>query len=772
MPLPSPILDDRSYQQLHDELVHRIPVYTPEWTDHNASDPGITLIDLFAHLGEALLFRFNQIPETTKLAFLRLLDIPLRPAVPARAIVTLTTAKANGVEIFVPPGAAPVEARAGSIPFELQTEVHVLPVSGFGIAKISTNPPGEGEEEQQEAWLRAVRERGINGNEQPVAYQVVTLPEDPAAPTATAVDLSAAVDDTLWIPVLAATQTVTVNDLAGKVLNVGIIPDEQILAMTEVEACPGAGPQTPAIGVVWQLSSALRDGRNPLYRELVPVADTTYGLTRPGIVRLRLPKNVADFAPLHTADLINADLEGTDDLPPAIEDEDVAKKVLFWLRVYRPDGGPLPRMLWAGVNASEVRQQRTARPEYLGTGTAQPNQQYSLVNRQIVPRSLELQVEDADGWKPWAEVDGFEASGENDLHFVVDRDAGLVRFGNGTHGRAPQIGQRIRAKQYRYGGGRAGNVAAGAINKLIDVPDVKKIQNVLKARGGEDAEEIAAALERIPSEFRRHDRAVTESDFKELALMTPGADVGRSEVLPLFHPKHTDTDRDVPGVVTVVVWPREDSRRPDAPMPDRTLLSAVCRFLDARRLVTTELYVIPPTYKKIAVSVGVQVKPGYGVEAVRRWVELVLRQYLAPLPPYGPSGEGWPLGRRVHGPELESAALQVEGVEFLHGLKVAYQDDALVWQQTLDSAPTVTLKKWEVPQLAEITVVEGPKLVTPGDPVLPPPRRPKRPGDGAGGTTPTTPGTPGTPGGGPGGTTPPEEIVAVPVPIPIPRREC
>ena len=91
MPIPNPILDDRSYQQLRDELVRRIPVYTPEWTDHNASDPGITLIELFSFLGENLLFRFNQIPEATKLAFLRLLQVPLRPAAAARALITMST---------------------------------------------------------------------------------------------------------------------------------------------------------------------------------------------------------------------------------------------------------------------------------------------------------------------------------------------------------------------------------------------------------------------------------------------------------------------------------------------------------------------------------------------------------------------------------------------------------------------------------------------------------------------------------------------------------
>src|SRR5205814_6437224 len=102
MPLPVPILDDRSYQQLRDELVRRIPAYTPEWTDHHPSDPGITLIELFAFLGENLLFRFNQIPDATKLAFLDLLHIPVRPAVPAAGMVRFETKVALGV--LVPPG--------------------------------------------------------------------------------------------------------------------------------------------------------------------------------------------------------------------------------------------------------------------------------------------------------------------------------------------------------------------------------------------------------------------------------------------------------------------------------------------------------------------------------------------------------------------------------------------------------------------------------------------------------------------------------------------
>jgi hypothetical protein len=169
-------------------------------------------------------------------------------------------------------------------------------------------------------------------------------------------------------------------------------------------------------------------------------------------------------------------------------------------------------------------------------------------------------------------------------------------------------------------------------------------------------------------------------------------------------------------VVSVVVWPKDDKKHPNAPVPDENLRRAVCEWLDQRRLVTTELYVIPPTYRKVAITVGLRVKPGYGVEAVRRWVELVLRQYLAPLPPFGPDGGGWPLGRRVYGPELEAAALQVEGVEFLETLKVAAWDEKTsAWVQG-----PVELAIYEVPEVASISVVEGPAQDPPGTITAPP----------------------------------------------------
>src|SRR5215210_8683874 len=83
-----PVIDNRDYRQLVDDALRRIPVHNPEWTNFNRSDPGVTLLEVFAFLTESLLYRSNQIPERNRLKFLQLLGIALAPATSARGLVT------------------------------------------------------------------------------------------------------------------------------------------------------------------------------------------------------------------------------------------------------------------------------------------------------------------------------------------------------------------------------------------------------------------------------------------------------------------------------------------------------------------------------------------------------------------------------------------------------------------------------------------------------------------------------------------------------------
>ena len=89
MSLPTPNLDDLRFQRdLVDEARRRIIRYCPEWTDYNLSDPGITLIELFAWMTEQLTYRLNRVPDKNYIKFLELLGLQLQPASSARVELT------------------------------------------------------------------------------------------------------------------------------------------------------------------------------------------------------------------------------------------------------------------------------------------------------------------------------------------------------------------------------------------------------------------------------------------------------------------------------------------------------------------------------------------------------------------------------------------------------------------------------------------------------------------------------------------------------------
>jgi predicted phage baseplate assembly protein len=696
--LIGPILDDRTYAQLKSDLVKRIPVYAPEWTDHNESDPGIALLELFAHLGESLLFRFNQIPDATKVAFLRLLGVEARPAVSARALLALTTERPEGAQVLR--GAA---ALAGAVPFETDDEVYTWPLSASAAGKVAAprvddDDPGATAERHRRADARAAQE--VDEDEPHAFYVVRTLGEDPNAADAATLDVSETLDRSLWVA-LVAEPTADPSLLRGRTIFVGVAFDESVdrpfdlvsiddAAVDRLRA-DGLGGDPPAM--LWELWQGPDSSRHLLPLDVV--GDSTRGMTTTGVVKLVLPERF----PTHPA---GAQPLGDRTSPPPLDDEKLAAKVVAWLRVRRPDdeNDAIHRVRWVGLNAVSVTQASTAAPELLSSGTAEPGQTYRLTQRGILAGSVHLEVEEPDGWVEWTEVDTLVASGSADRHFTVDLVEGTVTFGRRSL--VPQLGERIRVTSYRYGGGSAGNVSAGAITGIAGTASVKAT-NVLAAAGGSDAATLAEALDAVPGEVHRRDRAVVADDFAALAEQVRG--VQRAEALPLLHP---DTPaQEAAGVVSVVVFPTEDLAHPEAPLPDLALLRRVARYLDPRRLATCELYVIPPTYQQVAISVGVRVRDGYQVDAVRRWVELILRQYLAPVPPYGPDGSGWPLGRAVRRAELEAVCAQVDGVEFIEEELLLARAVRHGGTTSWTSAALVELERWEVPEVTRVTVVSG-----------------------------------------------------------------
>ena len=297
MPLRSPILDDRSYAQLRDELIARIPVYAPEWTDHHPSDPGITLIELFAFLGENLLFRFNQIPDATKLAFLDLLDIPVRPAVPATGTVTFTTTAPGGVLV-------PEESRllAGDVEFHSLYEVVAWPLAA--AAAIRAVHDDDLDEDTQEYLARASQAVGVSVDEAR-RYRTAFGAARPDQPGGDVLDPATAIDGTLYVLLTSETPPDPAA-LGGGLVTIGLVPAQAVPAMTDVGPCPGAGDLPPPPAVQWQVCTTTPvagapdpDAADPVWRTLRVAADTSRGLTQPGVVQLRDAGRPRRHRPLH-----------------------------------------------------------------------------------------------------------------------------------------------------------------------------------------------------------------------------------------------------------------------------------------------------------------------------------------------------------------------------------------------------------------------------------------------------------------------------------------
>jgi hypothetical protein len=740
-PLTPPKLDDRTFDELRAELVRRIPAHTPEWTDHNAADPGIAIIEVFAWLAQNLLYRMNRVPDAATRRYLDLLGVALLPASPAEAQVRLTLPR-NRLEparIGDTPSAPLARMKAGDVQFEALGPIDVLPLE----AAVYIKDPYE--ETLDQETLDDVKglflDVGVTVTEDQVgSYRTRALPEPEEGRLPPAVALQGTLDRSVWIALLvpeAMARTTTADQIAeavkDHVLNLGVRVDDT-LEDGEITTCPAPGSELAREAeMVWQVATGdlvADEGQavyeRPIWSALTVVEDTTAGLARSGVVRLRLPSSSDSsdgdsagspaFGTWSTDALGDPDFEGVGDrLPPRLDDPTISTRVVTWIRGFRKPqaagaqaGHPVLR--WVGVNVVDVHQTALATNEFLGWGTGRPGQVVRLVNAPVLTGTLLLDVGVPGAEASWQSVPDFGASRPNDPHYVLDEATGAITFGDGIRGRIPQPREILRARAYRWGGGAVGNVGAGAISKVVRPTDGLSSNNPLPACHGKDSETLEEARVRLPSTLRHRDRAVATSDFVDVAMQTPGVQVGRVHVLPRHKPQeHLD---EVAGVVTLVVLPAYDPLHPDEPVPDRDMLRRVCEHLEPRRLVTTELYLVPPTYVGVWVSAAFEVEQGYSFVTVRGWVELAIRQFFAPLPPYGPTGAGWPFARAVRLNDVAAAVLRVEGVRLLHEVKLHGEERPTgePTRITTDATGAITriaLDKWELPAVRGVTLALG-----------------------------------------------------------------
>jgi predicted phage baseplate assembly protein len=619
MPMQAPDLDDRRFADIVAEAKSLIPRYTREWTDHNDSDPGITLIQLFAWMTEMLLYRLNQVPERNYIKFLQLLGIELKPAQPARAELTFTLARTDVDAVMVPKGTQ-VAAGGGPEPLVFETDEALIAVG---------------------ARLKAVQ--SFDG----LAYAVGTTKNKAVGQWFYPFGVFAREGSALLLgfdsPVVFTTQQV---NLAVYVFSEG---DRTAQTHCDLEIDQMPVPATLA----WEYW----DSRH--WEPMSVDKDESRAFSRSGHVYVRGP-----------GDKIKKDRIGD------------APEPLYWIRcrLVRSTYESAPRLDMVLTNTVRATQAQTVRDEVVGGSDGRPGQTFRLANAPVVVRerapqvagadgatvtvtSLHLEVDEGHGFAAWQEVDDFYASAPDAPHYVLNRTTGEISFGDGRHGRIPVANlsnpnSNIVAREYRYGGGKSGNVGAGAIKELQTFVDgIDSVTNLRAADGGAEEETVSDAKLRAPRELKSKGRAVTAQDFEDLAVATPGVRVRRAKALPLVHPKFPDAQ--IPGVVTVIIVPGSEAPNP---MPSEATIRIVCAHLNLHRLLTSEVYVVAPRYHRVKIEADVVARSDADLAEVKNKLDENLKNFFHPLKG-GDLGKGWEFGHDIFYSDVYRIILQSPGVD-------------------------------------------------------------------------------------------------------------
>ena len=124
--IPTINLDDRTFDDIKEEALRLIPRYCPEWTNHNESDPGITLIELFSWMTEMTLYRLNKVPQKNYLSMLELMGLSLTTPQSSRAIIQFYPVENCEKNILVKKGTKIASVISETRPVIFETEKDLL----------------------------------------------------------------------------------------------------------------------------------------------------------------------------------------------------------------------------------------------------------------------------------------------------------------------------------------------------------------------------------------------------------------------------------------------------------------------------------------------------------------------------------------------------------------------------------------------------------------------------------------------------------------------
>ncbi|MDH6577883.1 putative baseplate assembly protein [Kitasatospora sp. MAP5-34] len=610
MALPAPDLDDRRFQQLVDEAKRFIQQRCPEWTDHNVSDPGVTLVEAFAHMTDQLLYRLNRVPEKSYLAFLDLLGVGLFP--PAAAGVDLTF-------WLSAPQPRSVVLREGTEVATVRTETEEALV--FATTEDLTVVP---------CTLTQVLTQAVDGR--PVERTEDLLQRrDTACFTA-----APAVGDAVLFGLSdAVPRCAVVLRLDSRVAGVGVNPLHPPLSW---EAYDGSDWLPCEVGQ--DSTGGLNQAGDVVLH--VPAGHVSAALAgrRAGWLRCRVVANGPDQPAYSASPIVRSASAFTIGGSAAavhaetVDGEGLGESAGVPGQRFTVSRAPvLPGPFMVEVSDGGGWREWTVVESFGGSG----------------PDDRHLRLD--------------PSTGEITFGPAVREPDGSLRH----YGAVPPKGARIRVRRYRTGGGRRGNVARRTLTVLrSSIPYVSRVENRAAAAGGVDGETVESAKLRGPLQLRSQDRAVTAADY-ELLARRAAPSAARIRCLPAGGGPDAGGVRVL--VVPEVVADSGDRLRFEQLVPPDGMLAAIAEHLDERRPIGARLLVQPPYYQGVTVVARLTAEPAEPGGRIRERALDALYRYFNPVTG-GPDGTGWPFGRPVQAGEVHAVLQRVPGVELVEDVRL------------------------------------------------------------------------------------------------------
>jgi predicted phage baseplate assembly protein len=612
MALPAPDLDDRRFQELVDDAKRMVMARCPTWTDHNVSDPGVTLIETFAYMTDVLLYRLNRVPDRLYLKFLELIGLQLFPATPARTGVTFYLSSPAQATMTLPSGTRAATLRTETQEPVVFTTVEELPIVACSLGLVKTAAASADVRVDHTDQLR-------------LRVPFAAFADEPQP------------GDVLMVGLTDAVPRCAVRlQFRCTIEGIGVDPDDPPL---QWEAFDGS---------TWHACELGEDG--------------TGGLNRDGSIVVHVPRQ-------HSAAVIDGERAGwlRARVVAAAEGQPTyhAAPMIHGL-VADTVGGTAD-----AAHADVIEHETLGVAE--GVAGESFRTAYAPVLR--AGDSLRLIVTSDEGATEWQQVEHFAASDDIDRHFMLDAMHGVISLGPGVrqqdgslrqYGALAPKGAVVQLEAYATGGGRVGNVAAGSIRTLkSSIPFVAGVENRGPATGGVDGEDLESAKTRGPILLRTRNRAVTAEDFEQLTRAA-APEIARVKCLPAGDGAEAGSVR----ILVVPAAPIVDGQiRFEDLVPNEVTMQCIMDALQNARLVGTRIIIEPPVYQGVTVVAQVRAKPKFSAVRVREEASAVLHRYFNPLVG-GPDGRGWPWGRPIQSGEAYSALQEIRGVDFVEEIRV------------------------------------------------------------------------------------------------------